>query len=62
MNKRRDERKAVEGMRQAAKHVKDQVTAGGYAAPATGEQFDDLLKRLDTAEDEQQREPPSGGR
>ena len=62
MNRRRDERQAAEGMRQAAKHIRDYVAAGPYAAPATSDQFDDLLKRLDDAEDEQQREPPSGSR
>jgi hypothetical protein len=53
VNKRRDERQAAEGMRQAAKHLRDYVAAGPYLAPATGEEFDDLLKRLDKAEDEQ---------
>ena len=46
-------------MRQAAQHINDYIAFGPCAAPATGEQFDDLLKRLNAAEDEQQ-EPDKG--
>ncbi len=58
MNRRRDERQAAEGMRQAARHLRNYVAAGPYVAPATSEEFDDVLKRLDSAEYEQGREPP----
>ncbi|WP_147274744.1 hypothetical protein [Phyllobacterium bourgognense] len=58
MTKRRDKSAAVEGFRQAAKHIKDYVAYGPHAAPANDRQFDDLLKRLDSAEDAQRRESP----
>ncbi|RCW78033.1 hypothetical protein [Phyllobacterium bourgognense] len=58
MTKRREKSAAVEGLRQAAKHIKDYVAYGPYAAPANGQQSDDLLKRLECAEDEQRRESP----
>lgn len=61
MNKGIEKRAPIEGMRQAAKHIADYVAFGPYAAPANGEQFENLLKRLDDAEDEQQLKPPSGG-
>ncbi|WP_271896354.1 hypothetical protein [Candidatus Phyllobacterium onerii] len=62
MNKSRDERRNAEGMRQTARHEGFQNYIGDARRqpPSDDPLFDELLKRLDDAEEAQSR-PKSGG-